>query len=78
MHMLEMLHNVVIKPIPAGIYTPALLVPKMEGSIHFVADLRDMNKILEEDVYPLLLIQDVLDEIDLSALYFIVDLRSTF
>ena len=76
-----MLDNGVIKPVSEGIYSsPTLLVPKKDGSLCFVADLRDMNKILEEDIYPLPLIRDVLDAIGASkaSIYSIVDLRSAF
>ena len=80
-HILDMLSNGVIKPVSEGIYSsPTLLVPKKDGTLRFVADLRDMNKILEEDTYPLPLIRDVLDALGASkaSVYSIVDLRSAF
>ena len=80
-HITDMLQNRIIKPVSEGIYSsPTLLVPKKDGGLRFCADLREMNKILEEDVYPLPLIRDVLDAIGTSksTIYSIVDLRSAF
>ena len=80
-HILDMLKNDIIKPVSEGVFSsPTLLVPKKDGGLRFCADLREMNKILEEDVYPLPLIRDVIDAIGTSQsiIYSIVDLRSAF
>ena len=80
-HLDDMLANDIIKPVSEGIFSsPTLLVPKKDGGLRYCADLREMNKILEEDVYPLPLIRDVIDAIGTSkaTIYSIVDLRSAF
>ena len=80
-HINDMLRNRIIKPVSEGVFSsPTLLVPKKDGNLRFCADLREMNKILEEDVYPLPLIKDVLDALGSSKakVFSLIDLRSAF
>ena len=80
-HINDMLKNKIIKPVSEGVFSsPTLLVPKKDGGLRFCADLREMNKILEEDIYPLPLIRDVLDALGSSKakIFSIIDLRSAF
>ena len=80
-HIEDMLENDIIKPVSEGSFSsPTLLVPKKDGGLRYCADLRDMNRILEEDTYPLPLIQEVLDAIGhaQATIYSVVDLRSAF
>ena len=80
-HLDDMLANDIIKPVSEGVFSsPTLLVPKKDGGLRYCADLRDMNKILEEDVYPLPLIRNIIDALGTSkaTIYSIVDLRSAF
>ena len=80
-HLDDMLANDIIKPVSEGVFSsPTLLVPKKDGGLRYCADLREMNRILEEDVYPLPLIRDVIDALGTSqaTIYSIVDLRSAF
>ena len=76
----EMLQKDIIEHTTSRFSSPIVLVKKKDGSMRFCSDLRHINQILEEDTYPLPLIQDVLDSIGQSnsSIYSIIDLKSAF
>ena len=76
----EMLTNDIIENTTSQYSSPIVLVKKKDGSMRFCSDLRRINEIIEEDTYPLPLIQDVLDAIgqSRSSIYSILDLRAAF
>ena len=75
-----MLENDIIRPAESPFSSPVLLVPKPDGTSRFCSDLREMNKILEEDTYPLPLISDVMDAVGSAkaTVFSCLDLRSAF
>ena len=76
----EMLEKGIIEHTTSRFSSPIVLVKKKDGTMRFCSDLRHVNQILEEDTYPLPLIQDVLDAIgqSKSSIYSIIDLKSAF
>jgi len=67
-----------IKPSSSPWSCGIVLVPKPDGSIRFCCDYRRLNKVTKKDVYPLPLIQDVIDQLSGSNMFTSLDLAHGF
>ncbi|UYV76755.1 K02A2.6-like, partial [Cordylochernes scorpioides] len=58
--------------------SPVILVKKENGSWRFCVDYRRLNKITKKDVYPLLRVDDALDNLSGARYYLSMDLRTGY
>ena len=63
--------------------SPTFIIPKKDGRIRWISDLRELNKVLQRKVYPLPLIDDVVSrrsdykyftKLDLTMMYYSFEL----
>lgn len=64
----------IIRPSNSPYSSPLVLVPKKDGSLRLCVDFRRVNEVTKKDVYPLPLIQDMLDALNGSKYYSVLDL----
>lgn len=58
--------------------SPVVMIPKKDGSHRFCVDYRKLNKITDQDPYPMPRIDDILDRLRGSVVFSALDLRSGF
>ncbi|GJW34788.1 putative reverse transcriptase domain-containing protein [Tanacetum coccineum] len=63
-------------PVARG--APVLFFKKKDGSFRMCIDYRELNKLIEENRYPLLRIDDLFDKLQGSSVYSKIDLRSGY
>lgn len=71
----EMLRQGIIQPSASPFVSLVLLVPKKYGTWHFYVDHHHLNAITINNCYPLLIIEELLDELAGSQWFISLDLR---
>ncbi|GJY01065.1 putative reverse transcriptase domain-containing protein [Tanacetum coccineum] len=67
-----------IRPSSSPWGTPVLFVKKKDGSFQMCIDYRELNKLIVENRYPLMSIDDLFDQLQGSSVYSKIDLRSGY
>ncbi len=75
---LENVKNGFICPSKSPWGSPVLFVKKKDGSLHLCVDFCALNRVMEKDHYPLLLIPDLLNSPALARIYTKIDLKHTY
>ena len=74
----ELIQKHVIRPNVSPWGTPVLLVKKKYGSMRLCIDYRQLNKVTIKNKYPLLRIDDLLDQLKGATMFSKIDLRSGY
>lgn len=73
----ELLTTEVLQPIQSPYSSPVLLVTKADGSWHFCVDYRALNKATIKNIYPTLVVGELLDVL-CGSMIFSIDLKSGY
>jgi hypothetical protein len=76
--MEEMMDSQVVEPSSSPWSSPLVIVPKKDGALRLCCDFRKLNSITEKDVYPLPLIDEVLDQLAEAQYFTTLDLQSGY
>ena len=74
----ELMEKRFIRPSTSPWGAPVLLVKKKGGSSHLCVDYRQLNKMIIKNKYPLLRIDDLMDQLHGSSVFSKIDLRSGY
>ncbi|GKD72394.1 putative reverse transcriptase domain-containing protein [Tanacetum coccineum] len=74
----ELFDKIFIRPSSSPWGAPVLFVKKKDGSFRICIDYRKLNKLTVKNLYPLLRIDDLFDQLQGSKVYSKIDLRSGY
>ena len=74
----KMLAADVIRPSYSPWRSPVVIIPKKDGSKRFCVDFRKVNKVTEQDSFPIPRIDDILDRLRQSKIFSAIDLKSGY
>lgn len=66
--------NGIVRPSKSPYSAPIVLVPKKDGKVRMCIDFRKLNEVTKKDVYPLPRIDDMLDALNNSKYFSVLDL----
>ena len=73
-----MLQEDIIEKSKSDCYSRPVIVKKSDGSYRFCVDYRDLNKVTEEDAYPMENIDNSLDKLRKAKYISKIDLKQAF
>ena len=74
----ELLEQGFIRPSTSPWAAPVLFVSKKDGTLRFCVDYRGLNKLTIKNSYPLLRIDEIIDDLGNAKYFSVIDLRSGY